>query len=175
MGVEYSGATHLGGHHETLPPPSHPASLHPTPFLLQAGQAPLGWKGHSVSPEDRTGHLPVNKATKVKELMVKLQKIHRHFPRAVSDNSENYGRFEGATRLTAAFTLLLSHWGPGPRAPCFSPNTTPTFHGRGLLSRGLTSSGPQRCKARSGLLSPLGQTRQQPPAPVTQPRSQSPL
>lgn len=54
--VEYSGATHLGGHHQgLLPPPSLPASLYPTLLLLLAGPAPLGWKWHNVSPGERTG------------------------------------------------------------------------------------------------------------------------
>lgn len=49
-GIEYSKATHLGGHYQGFPPPSLPASLYPTPLLLLAGQGPLGWKWHNVSP-----------------------------------------------------------------------------------------------------------------------------
>lgn len=80
--------------------------------------------------------MPVNKATEVKELKVKLQKIHSHFPLAVLDNSENYGQFEGSIWLMAAFNAPSQLLGARAQSSLLSSQHHPHLPRTGAPFRG---------------------------------------
>lgn len=121
QGKRICQSTHQGGHQQgSPPPPNHPASLHLAPLRPLAGQGPLGWKQHRMSPEERKAqHTPsaTHQGTAGRESILQLpqqgQRLQRHSPLlSPSTLGEGHNASQGEDEAAAAASTVFMK---GPR------------------------------------------------------------